>query len=91
MLGPQAERQAADQIKQLQEALNLAKSHIEAAQEAAEKRAAAVQAAANREVEEHRRKWRDEFEKRRKLHNIVSAGCYSHVDVVRPRFTTSTL
>eukprot|EP00878_Enallax_costatus_P018744 GHUV01019749.1.p1 GENE.GHUV01019749.1~~GHUV01019749.1.p1 ORF type:complete len:341 (+),score=125.63 GHUV01019749.1:597-1619(+) len=66
-----AERQSADQIKQLQEALNIARSRIEAAQEAAEKRVADVQAAAAKEVEEHRRKWRDEFEKRRKLHNIV--------------------
>lgn len=68
----QSERNAAEQIRQLQETVNVTRSRIESAQEAAEKRVSDIRAAADKEIQEHRRKWREEFDRRRKLHNLVS-------------------
>lgn len=67
----QAQRAALEQIQQLEQSVEHAQQQLAAAAAATEQQVAAVRAAAAQEVDVHRQKWREEFQKRRKLHNTV--------------------
>jgi len=72
MLHSQVQRAAAEQVQQLQQDISNALQQLADAEAATEQRIAIVQAAAAKDIELQRQKWREEFLKRRKLHNLVS-------------------
>jgi multidrug resistance efflux pump len=59
-------------MKQLQEAASQAQAALATIQAEADQRIATKEAAAQAQVESYKQKWREEFDKRRKLHNLVS-------------------
>jgi hypothetical protein len=59
-------------MKQLQESASQAQAALATIQAEADQRIAAKEAAAQAQVESYKQKWREEFDKRRKLHNLVS-------------------
>jgi hypothetical protein len=59
-------------MKQLQETASQAQAALATIQAEADQRIAAKEAAAQAQVESYKQKWREEFDKRRKLHNLVS-------------------
>jgi hypothetical protein len=66
-------RSTAEQMKQLQDAASQAKAALAAIQAEASRRIADAESAALAQVESYKQKWREEFDKRRKLHNLVSS------------------
>eukprot|EP00775_Hariotina_reticulata_P002428 gene2428-2732_t len=66
-----AQRAAAEQVQQLQQDISNALQQLADAEAATEQRIAIVQAAAAQDIGVQRQKWREEFLKRRKLHNLV--------------------
>jgi ABC-type transport system involved in cytochrome bd biosynthesis fused ATPase/permease subunit len=65
-------RSTTEQMKQLQESAIQAKAALATIQAEADQRIAAKEAAAQAQVESYKQKWHEEFDKRRKLHNLVS-------------------
>ncbi|WIA08902.1 hypothetical protein OEZ85_008321 [Tetradesmus obliquus] len=65
-------RSTAEQMKQLQDAASQAQAALATIQAEADKRIAAAEGAALAQVESFKQKWREEFDKRRKLHNLVT-------------------
>lgn len=70
-------RTTADQVKQLQDAADQAQAALASTQQHLEDRIAATQAAADKQVAAFKQKWHEEFEKRRKLHNMVIIHTHS--------------
>lgn len=63
-------------MQEMRKELDSANQQLSTLQELTNKQMAKVQAAAAQEVQQYRQHWRDEFDKRRKLHNQV---CVSSV------------
>lgn len=67
----QVQRASTATIQQLRQAADDAQAQLMDVQQVANKQVAHAQEAAAKEVELYRQRWRDEFERRRKLHNQV--------------------
>ncbi|KAF6254764.1 P-loop containing nucleoside triphosphate hydrolase protein [Scenedesmus sp. NREL 46B-D3] len=65
-------RSTAEQTKQLQDAASQAQAALATIQAEADQRIAAAEGAAQAQVLNYKQKWREEFDKRRKLHNWVT-------------------
>jgi len=77
----QVQRASSATIQQLRQAADDAQAQLMDVQQVAGKQVAQAQAAAAQEVELYRQRWRDEFEKRRKLHNQVGARNHAVIPV----------
>lgn len=85
-------RSTAEQMKQLQDAASQAQAALATIQAEADKRIAAAEGAALAQVESFKQKWREEFDKRRKLHNLVSSCAQLHtINSMCPLNCCSTL
>jgi hypothetical protein len=69
----QAHKAAAAEADQLKAGLMLAEKRAKSAEAQAEAQIQTVQQEAAVHIERHKQQWKTEFEKRRKLHNLVSA------------------
>jgi kinesin family protein C2/C3 len=70
---PQVQRTSSVTIQQLRQEADDVRQQLSTVRQLADKQIAKVEAAAQQEVDLFRQRWRTEFEKRRKLHNQVSA------------------
>lgn len=68
----QAHKAAAAEVDQLKATLQMAEKRAKAAEVQAEAQIQAAQQEAAVHIERYKQQWKIEFEKRRKLHNMVS-------------------
>lgn len=68
----QVQRTSSATIQQLRQEADDARQQLSTVRQLADKQIAKAQAAAQQEVDLYRQRWRDEYERRRKLHNQVS-------------------
>lgn len=70
----QVQRTSSATIQQLRQEADDARQQLSTVRQLADKQIAKAQAAAQQEVDLYRQRWRDEYERRRKLHNQVSCS-----------------
>lgn len=67
----QVQRSSSAALQQMRQEADDARQQLSTLRELTDKQIAKANAAAQQEVQQYRQRWRDEFEKRRKLHNQV--------------------
>lgn len=68
---PQVQRSSSAAVQQARQEADDARQQLSTLRELTDKQIAKANAAAQQEVQQYRQRWRDEFERRRKLHNQV--------------------